>query len=298
MSNSGSSVNSTRWVLYNSESKLQSIPVNHEEIQWTVMRMKPADWKKYFVWRDGWQNWQPLDSWLRSSQKEIIVDFLKQNGDDVETLTEATATVRVDKFSIDRTPDNQKRSLVSNPGISRTVRAGLMPSDQKNPTIVDWDDQLARMFSEGSQDFSGDNFSELIHNQMGGKPISFKTDASSKSSKYKNRAERHSLQIEVLFLSSKGKTFKSFSRNISMSGTLLDHELPLEFIAPKFEVVIINRFAKTNQNSRLQLFAKCPIPSAPNRIQFMELKADQKQRLKNLLEQYLKDHKELNSKAS
>lgn len=298
MSNNGSSDQSTRWVLYNSESKLQSIPVNHEEIQWTVMRMKPADWKKYFIWRDGWQNWQPLDSWLRSSQKEIIVDFLKQTGDDIETLTEATATVRVDKFSVEKTPDKQKRSKSSSSSSSRSTRSGQTIQTQKNSTIVDWDDQLARMFSEGVQDFSGDQFAEHFQQQPSGKTISFKADADLKMAKYKNRAERHSLQIEVLFLSSKGKTFKSFSRNISMSGTLLDDELPFEFIAPKFEVVIINRFAKSNQNSRLQLFAKCPIPSAPNRIQFLELKADQKQRLKTLLEQYLQDHKNHSVKAS
>lgn len=292
------SENEIRWVLYNSESKLQSIPVNHEEIQWTVMRMKPADWKKYFLWRDGWQNWQPLDSWLRSEQKEIIVDFLKKSGDEVETLTETTATVRVDKFSVDQTPDKQKGSRSTSAkhnSKSNSKKEEPAAASPKNSTIVDWDDSLARMFSEGSQDYSGDHLSEVIAVDANHKPISFKTDP---SANYRNRAERHSLKIEVLFLSSKGKTFKSFSRNISLSGTLLDHELPVEFIAPKFEVVIINRFAKTNQNSRLQLFAKCPIPSAPNRIQFMELKTDQKERLKVLLEQYLKDHQAESQKAS
>ena len=335
-----------RWVLYNSESKLQSIPVNHEEIQWTVMRMKQIDWTKYYIWRDGWQNWQQLDVYLKSNQKEIIVEFKKMDeevGDDTET----TATVRVDKFSIEETPDKTqfaynvnantitdtrknksgpsnpepksssasqpepKRKTVTlveiKPKVSATVESkvksggkSIFDTDRpatKNTTFVDWDDQLAKLFVESAQDFSGDAFGPEAKLADGSSPISFKEEKLAKNN-YANRAERHTLKIEVLFINSKGKTFKSFSRNISLSGTLIDEEIPMSFLGQKFEIVIINRFSKSTANSRLQLFAKCPVLSAPNRIQFLDVKDTQKTKLRTLLEQYLIDQKREMSRAS
>jgi hypothetical protein len=307
-----------RWVLYNSESKLQSIPVNHEEIQWTVMRMKQVDWKKYYIWRDGWQNWQQLETYLKSNQKEIIVDFKKLEDDEigVDTETETTATVRVDKFSIENTPDktqfapkaivqpktdsNQKKAVSAAEQKSKSVNKNIFDTSRpatKNTTYVDWDDQLAKLFVESAQDFSGDSLNPEDKQNGAGSAINFKEEKLAKNN-YSNRAERHTLKIEVLFVNSKGKTFKSFSRNISMSGTLIDEDIPQAFMEQKLEIVIINRFSKTTQNSRLQLFAKCPILSAPNRIQFLDVKDHQKTKLKSLLEQYLIDQKNLMSRAS
>ena len=314
-----------RWVLYNAETKLQSIPVNHEEIQWTVMRMKQLDWKKYYIWRDGWQNWQQLDIYLHSTQKEIHVEFKKldtENPTDADTNTETTATVKVDRFSVDETPD---KASASQPGMNNVnvassahvkgisePKRSSKPADKpktnnnifdasrpatKNTTFVDWDDQLAQLFVESAQDYKGDSVATNSTNDPDRNSISFKEEKLARAN-YQNRAERHTLKIEVLFINSKGKTFKSFSKNISLSGTLIDDDIPAMFLEPKIEIIIINRFAKTTQNSRLQLFAKCPILSAPNRIQFVDVKDQQKTKLKSLLEQYLVDQKQIMSKAS
>lgn len=311
-----------RWVLYNAETKLQSIPVNHEEIQWTVMRMKEIDWKKYYIWRDGWQNWQQLDTYLRSNQKEIHVEFLKNENEEAkeDTKTETTATVKVDRFNVETTPDHldagkdrhvANQSHIKNfdpnkkspkpegkPNVAQkgSIFDASRPAT-KNTTFVDWDDQLAKLFVESAQDFSGDNVGSNASKGLERNPISFKEEKLAKKN-YENRAERHTLKIEVLFINSKGKTFKSFSKNISLSGTLIDDDIPTSFFESKFEIVIINRFAKTTQNSRLQLFAKCPVLSAPNRIQFIDIKDQQKAKLKSLLEQYLVDQKQMMSRAS
>lgn len=312
-----------RWVLYNAETKLQSIPVNHEEIQWTVMRMKQLDWQKYYIWRDGWQNWQQLDTYLKSSQKEIHVEFKKLDGEESsneDTQTETSATVKVDRFNIENTPDKLEASQAaymasgvsvknidpkksqkpegrpkqtnSNGNIFDTSRPAT-----KNTTFVDWDDQLAKLFVESAQDFKGDSMGTNTVNDPSRNPINFKEEKLAKRN-YENRAERHTLKIEVLFINAKGKTFKSFSKNISLSGTLIDDDIPPSFFESKFEIIIINRFAQTTQNSRLQLFAKCPVLSAPNRIQFMDVKDQQKKKLKTLLEQYLIDQKQIMSRAS
>ena len=317
-------VQQIRWVLYNSESKLQSIPVNHEEIQWTVMRMKELDWKKYYIWRDGWQNWQQLDTYLRSTQKEIHVEFKKLDGEQDskdETQTEVTNSVRVDRFSIEKTPAKLEASQAAYMASGATVK-NVDPNNKimskpeappkangkghvidtarpatKNTTYVDWDDQLAQLFVESAQDFQGDSMESKSAHDPTRKPINFKEEKLAKKS-YENRAERHTLKIEVLFINSKGKTFKSFSKNISLSGTLIDDDIPASFFEAKFEIVIINRFAQSTQNSRLQLFAKCPVLSAPNRIQFTDVKDQQKSKLKTLLEQYLIDQKLIMSKVS
>lgn len=307
-----------RWVLYNSESKLQSIPVNNEEIQWTVMRMKQVDWEKYYIWRDGWQNWQQLESYLKSNQKEIIVEFKKMDDEVViDTQTETTATVRVDKFNIEETPDKtefaynanantvtdtkknksaitieEKKSKANSKNIFDTARPAT-----KNTTFVDWDDQLAKLFVESAQDYSGDNLSPDAKQASDDSSISFKEEKLAKNN-YHSRAERHTLKIEVLFINSKGKTFKSFSRNISLSGTLIDENIPLAFMKQKFEIVIINRFSKSTANSRLQLFANCPVLSAPNRVQFLDINDKQKKKLRSLLEQYLDDQKHIISRVS
>lgn len=108
---------------------------------------------------------------------------------------------------------------------------------------------------------------------------------------YKNRATRHDLKIEILLISKTGKTFRSYSKNISLSGTLLEDNIPFDYYGVVFDIVVVNRYAKDATHSRVQLKGSTVGDGVSRRIQFENLSQVTKNRLVFLLNEYLDNQK-------
>ena len=99
-------------------------------------------------------------------------------------------------------------------------------------------------------------------------------------------------------ISPKGKTFKSFSKNISLTGTLLEDNIPFDFYETTFDVLVINRYSENLQNSRVQLKAKTAGEGITSRIQFEAVSAKMSEKLKLLLEEYIANQKKSEKKSA
>ena len=247
-----------KWVIYDSISKVQSQPIEKETLQLIIYKMKPSDYKRFFIWTNGWENWQSLDVFLNSEQKEFYKD--KESAE---------------KSKVRKTSKKEK-----------TVT--------KSMTKIRIDSEFTKTSAHiHEKSFSGDNLTlSTIAPPVN---ISFK-ELSNNSANYTKRATRHELKIEILLVTPKGKTFRSFSKNISLTGSLLEDNVPFDYYGCVFDVIVINRYASSPQNSRVQLKAKTAGEGLTARIHFENTSPTLKAKLKNLLEEYLS--KQNNEKAS
>ena len=122
--------------------------------------------------------------------------------------------------------------------------------------------------------------------------------AKTKATDYSNRAARHELKIEILLISVKGKTFRSHSKNISLSGSMLEDNVPFDYYGTPFDVVVVNRHADQPVNSRVQMKAQTIGDGLTSRIQFLNVNAEQKKRLTNMLNEYIEKQKSQADKKS
>lgn len=115
---------------------------------------------------------------------------------------------------------------------------------------------------------------------------------------YRNRATRHDLKIEILLISKTGKTFRSYSKNISLSGSLLEDNIPFDYYGGPFDVVVVNRHAKDASASRVQAKGITVGDGVTRRIKFEPLSEAAQNRLVFLLNEYLEHQKKATKKAS
>lgn len=113
----------------------------------------------------------------------------------------------------------------------------------------------------------------------------------------KTRSTRHELKIEILLISKMGKTFRSYSRNISLTGSLLEDNAPFDYYGEIFDVIVVNRYAKDAAYSRVQVKGKTVGDGVSRRIQFENVSDHAKNRLTILLNEYLTNQKNVAKKA-
>jgi hypothetical protein len=114
---------------------------------------------------------------------------------------------------------------------------------------------------------------------------------------FKARSTRHDLKIEILLISKTGKTFRSYSRNISLTGSLLEDNVPFDYYGEVFDVIVVNRYAKDLAYSRVQVKGITVGDGVSRRIQFEPMSDHTKNRLTVLLNEYLENQKNVAKKA-
>lgn len=252
--------NNKNWVLYDNISKIQSEPISEDQLQMSILRMNEKDWDRFYVISKGWEKWQPLRLFLKSGQAQ----FLKNLNENVSPTDSDI------KKSIQATMSPQTQSPL---GSEKTIT--------KSSTAVRINGEFTRsQIQPGEADFSID---DLKLN-----PEASKLEKSHLASNqdYRNRAKRHELKIDVVLITPKGKTFRSYSKNISLTGTLLADSVPMEFLEGYFEVVIVNKYSN-DANSRVLLKGSVVSGDGRNRIHFENVAENTTRKLKDLLTQYL-----------
>lgn len=251
-----------KWVIYDSISKVQSQPIDKEILQLTIYKMKPHDFKRFFIWTEGWENWQGLEQFLNGDQKEFFKDIKSSQKEAEKKAAKPSKKEKTVTKSVTR--------IMINGDFTKTSAKGT------------------------GKDFSGDSLSLTATTP----PVKLDFKSLAEKNAYARRATRHELKIEILLISPKGKTFKSFSKNISLTGTLLEDNIPFDFYETTFDVLVINRYSDNLQNSRVQLKAKTAGEGITSRIQFEAVPVKTSEKLKLLLEEYIKNQKKADKKSA
>lgn len=272
-----------RWLFYDSFSKTQSNPVSTEDAQLAILKMSEKDTERFFIWTAGWEKWQPLKAYLSSKQKiffsslqaameQHMPESTYSNSKTITKTMKAKEREVLEMKPADKHVQDEVTKSSFNTAITKTSNYSRISLDE-----ADIEDDSAK-----SGRFDGD---ELTLSRMIQKPkINFK---SLNAKNLRERPDRHELKIEVLLISSKGKTFRSTSQNISLTGSLLENNIPFEYSGSLFDAVVINTLTTDRKFERVTLKAKTVGEGLTQRIQFVNMTAENKKSLQSLLEHYL-----------
>ncbi len=261
------------WVLFDSVTQIQSKSLSQEQLQSAIFKMKKSDLVRFHVWTTGWQNWQALNIFLDSDQTVFI-----KNIETAKKLDEEKTVRRVKKEATQANTQTKSKSIT------------------KSMTMIKLSDELTKTSNKlkpKEEKFNSENLT-----WSGSTPPTDLNFAKTKATEYSNRAARHELKIEILLISVKGKTFRSHSKNISLSGSMLEDNVPFDYYGTTFDIVVVNRHADKPANSRVQMKAKTIGDGLTSRIQFQNATEDQKKRLTLMLNEYIEKQKAQATKKS
>lgn len=263
----------TMWIVYDSITKIQSQPLTAEQLQMAVLRMHEKDWDRFHIWTESWENWQPLRAFLKNNQN----NFLNVINIPSKRMSEETI-----KRQIEKNMDPLKSSKSIHDTVTKSATK-VRTSSEFTKTSFNTDSNVADM--------------DLLNLESIKPPtdIDFKK-ISSKG--YKHRSTRHELKIELILVAKNGRTFRSYSQNISLSGSLLEDNIPFEFSGNVFELLVVNRFAKDPQLARLSLKGKIVGEGISRRIQFEGMSDQLNNKLTALLNEYTENQKKFSRKDS
>jgi hypothetical protein len=253
------------WVLFDSVTQIQSQPLSQDQLQSAIYKMQKTDFARFHIWTTGWENWQGLNIFLDSEQSVFIKDI-------------ETAKKLAEEKTVSRKPAKAEKSEITQ-----------TKSITKSATVIRLNDEHTKTsfkIKNTNPKFDGDNLT-----WSGAAPPTDLNFSKIKVTDYSNRAARHELKIEILLISAKGKTFRSHSKNISLTGTMLEDSAPFDYYGNIFDVVVVNRYADNPVNSRVQLKAKTVGEGLTARLQFENVTEDQKRRLTTMLNEYIEKQK-------
>lgn len=281
------------WLFFDSEKKTQSKPLSLVQAQAHLLTLKTSDFTKIYLWTPGWQEWICIKDFLATDQRYFVlmkppkppeenyIDVvptppgMNRGDDDISDKTEICEDTLTATHNAPSTqePDSPYTQVV----------AGHIP---KSAT----DD-----YGYYHQDFNGD---ELDLNKIN----KIKVDATTKKKLTRNeppkqeerrsgadrrKDTRHNFKIEVVLVS-KMRSFRTYSRDISLSGTQLEDEIPKDFLNQQFDLIIVNPFERDPSKARLLFRAKIVGDlTDPRRLMFIEQDVAMTLRLDALLKAYV-----------
>lgn len=259
------------WVFYNAESGKQTKPLSTVQAQMALLSLKERDFRSIHIWTPGWENWQPVQSFLSSGQ----------------TVFALTQPPKPERQS---TRSKSSKSSVADviDEITNTL-SGNSSSESPYTEVEDIHSVKSRTdYGYFHQDFNGEDL-DLSKIRKVVKSVKFRIPKhNEKNSDNKRRTSiRHDFKLEIVLFSDE-RSFRTYSQNISLGGTLLEDEIPKGFLNKSFSLIIINKFEQ-DPNKR-QLLFKAKIVgdiTNPRRLMFLEADLHMVARLDALLKAYI-----------
>ena len=281
------------WVFYDTFAKIQSNFMSTPDAQASIIKMRPQDVERYLIWTASWQNWQPLKSYLESDQKNFISTFTISKGGKLDDATVKSVIREVlEHTQTSATKPNSLRS--QKPKREETITRSYSSIHLEEETISRIVRQEQAEIQQNLPEQKNFDVDEITWSKVE-KP---KLDFSSITKKVMSQRDlRHVLKIEILLISSKGKTFRSRSKNISLSGSLLEDTIPFDYYDSTFDIIIINTKIKDPAKSRVKMTGSVISVSGTlsQRVQYVNVTEKQKSDLQYLLEAYIEAQKKENA---
>lgn len=263
------------WIIYDAESKTQTKPMSVVQAQVTLLSIANIS-QRYFIWTPGWDEWVCVQEFLDSDQNYFAI---------IQPPKPAEP------------PDRDGLTITVTQNAPATHGADSMYTQVvvgEAPVKEEAVDEYWR------QDFNGD---QLDLKKIAGKKnkpdttkkktetpaasTSLKKDAKAPQGAERRKDQRHNFKIEVVLVS-KVRSFRTYSRDISLSGTMLEDEIPKDFLNKPFDLIITNPFEPDPTKARLLFRAKIVGDlTDPRRLMFIEQDVAMTLRLDALLKAYV-----------
>ncbi|MCX7977452.1 MAG: PilZ domain-containing protein [Bdellovibrionaceae bacterium] len=255
------------WVIYDRVTEKQSKPLSTLQTQKVLLSLKIKDLSRYLLWTPGWQQWISLEDFLNSDQDIFVVSPAPKPSKHEEQKSNIEETITQIINTNSEAKDGQ--------GFTEIIE-GIPP-----------------LKSQDYGYFHDDFRAEYIDLDRQNRPT-INLPRTSQPPRERRGSERHELKIEIILVTKSGRAFRTFSRNISLSGTLLEDEIPKQFLNQPFELHIINKFEKDPKKGRVKFQGRVVGDFAdPRRLMFVDPDKETIQRLDALLQDYLQATKKL-----
>lgn len=282
------------WMIFNADTKQQTKPLSLAQAQNAIISINPADYHKFFLWSPGWKEWVSIKKFMQTEQQffQVIMPPNPMN-------------ITVEDPGNDLGSTETKAGTSSGAGTGTNYRF----SDELTQTKTHFESAYTEILigdSESSeqphhfyqQDFNGNDLDlhKIEKNAITKKAPKTGTKKSSGGAERRQQT-RHNFQIEIILVSATS-TFKSYSQNISLSGTMLEDEIPKEFVGKQFDLIIINPFEMDPRKARLLFKAKIVGDFMDSRrLSFFEAEPKMKDQLNALLMAYMTYQKNIRKGA-
>lgn len=271
------------WILYHAIVKKQTKPMSTVQMQKLLLSLKLRDINDFFIWTPGWIEWQSLVSFIRSTQTFFVLTAIP------------TPPQKKDSGNI------PMADLLDEHSRSKIIENGIFNDDETKQMFVDLEAEGQFTLVEtvhpkaDKKDeygyFSGDFKAEDI--DVNAAP-SLKDNQENTFTSNRRVADRHNFRLEIVLISKNAKTFKTFSKNISLGGTLLEDPVPKDFLNGEFEMIITNRFEADKNKARLHFNGKIVGDiKNPQRLTFKEAKQPMMKKLEAMLTAYIHQQNEM-----
>lgn len=257
------------WVLFNSVENKKTKPLSVVQMQMMLLTLKVSSVASYYIWTPGWDDWQSLSTFLASGQKYFV-----------QTQPPSPLAKKQREHARNH-PDEDKTVAMQVPEVSQ-VFTEVIPAETLNKAD----------YGYYYVNFTGDDLT------LSGAPEKpdFKIAISRKDyvpDSDRRRNKRHDFKIEAVLVTKKGTSFRTHSKNISMTGTLLEDEIPKDFFHRPFEMILINRSVIDPKRNRVHLTGRIVGDlSDPRRLVFVEQDDEVYQKLNGLISDYVEMQKQ------
>lgn len=268
------------WIFYDAIAKRRTKPLSTLQAQVMVLNLKARESNRFFLWTPGWTEWTPLRQFLESDQTVFVT----------APTAEPPPIPHVPVFDEDKTVK-----------MDIDPHAPLFAAEDEDGDSVYT--QILESEAPGKNSEYGyfhDDFNAEKIDPDAKAPMQFNLPSKANSNDPKDRrsAERHQFKIEVILITKTGRAFRTFSRNISLGGTLLEDEIPKEFVNSQFDLILVNKFEKDPLKGRLHFQGRVVGDYRdPRRLMFLDSDEHHIKRLKALLRSYSDRRKELRKRS-
>lgn len=259
------------WIIYDSEKKTQTKPMSMVQAQVVLLSLAIKDHDKFFLWTPGWGDWISIRTFLESEQKYFVLSQPPKPAEKPQSSAPQDDTVTTTHNTPATPPDSPYTQVVAGEPLK----------------AQDFDDFYAKDFNGDELDLKKISAIKPEIKKSSSRPSSQKTTAPEADNSDRRRDTRHNFKIEVVLVS-KIRSFRTHSKNISLSGTLLEHEIPRDFLNKPFDLIIVNPFEPDPSKARLLFRAKIiGDMTDARRLMFVEQDVAMTVRLDALLKAYV-----------
>lgn len=273
------------WIFYDAVTQKQTRPMSTMQAQLTLLDLKIRDPQRFFLWTPGWEQWVSLQKFIDSDQTYFVFAPAPNPAASIPKPPPPAAAMSPDEELGEKT-------------ITKVFDVDTQTGIQMTRVL---DDKPASGGS-GKADYGYfyDDFSAEKIDPDAKHSLSFNLPGKQKADPRDRRGEtRHHFKIEVILINKKGRSFRTFSENISTGGTLLEDELPKDFVNTQFDLILVNKFEKDPLKGRMHFQGRVVGDYMnPRRLMFLETDEHTKKRLEAMLESYMRHQESLRAKKS
>jgi hypothetical protein len=217
------------------------------------------------IWRNQWPKWQKLKDFLTSDESPFMSTMMNTKEDNSDRATQPSLKMK----PVDKEYEERIQASFSSVQLEEKSRKEL--------------------FSAGQSQFDPESMNP---DEVVAKP-NFNFKGLDKSNAFSKNNKDDQNKLELLLIHPKGKMFRSFAKDISLSGTFSERIIPDEFHHGLIDVVIINNFITDKEYNRLTLKSRILITDSSIYIEFVNTTETQKNSLRSMLDYYLRALKKI-----